>query len=78
MHSTQFTRSFRNVTLYRREVVMLGLGATEMVVLLIIVLVLFGGSRLPGLMKGMGEGIRGFKQGMNEDPAADKKIEAPK
>ena len=56
---------------------MLGLGPTEMVVLLIIVLVLFGGSRLPGLMKGMGEGIRGFKQGMNEDPV-EKKVESPK
>ena len=55
---------------------MLGLGPTEMVVLLIIVLVLFGGSRLPGLMKGMGEGIRGFKQGMNEDPV-EKKVETP-
>ena len=53
---------------------MLGLGPTEMIVLLVIVLILFGGSRLPGLMKGMGEGIRNFKQGMNEDPD-DKKPE---
>lgn len=56
---------------------MLGLGPTEMVILLVIVLVLFGGSRLPGLMKGMGEGIRGFKQGMREEPE-EKKIEAQK
>ena len=56
---------------------LIGLGPTEMIILLVIVLVLFGGSRLPALMKGMGEGIRGFKQGINEDPA-DKKIDAPK
>ncbi len=53
------------------------LGPTEMVILLVIVLILFGGSRLPGLMKGMGEGIRNFKQGMNDD-TDDKKPELPK
>lgn len=53
------------------------LGPTEMVILLVIVLILFGGSRLPGLMKGMGEGIRNFKQGMNED-TDEKKPELPK
>jgi len=46
----------------------INLGPMEMAILLIIVLILFGGSRLPSLMKGMGEGIRNFKQGMNEDP----------
>lgn len=53
------------------------LGPTEMVILLVIVLILFGGSRLPGLMKGMGEGIRNFKQGMNDD-TDEKKPELPK
>lgn len=53
------------------------LGPTEMVILLVIVLILFGGTRLPGLMKGMGEGIRNFKQGMNDD-TDEKKPELPK
>lgn len=53
------------------------LGPTEMVILLVIVLILFGGSRLPSLMKGMGEGIRNFKHGMNEDPD-EKKPEVQK
>ena len=57
---------------------MFGLGPTEMIILLVIVLILFGGSRLPGLMKGMGEGIRNFKQGMHDDPEDDKKPELPK
>lgn len=54
------------------------LGATEMVVLLVIVLVLFGGSRLPSLAKGMGESIRNFKQGMTEAEAEDEKKDKPK
>jgi sec-independent protein translocase protein TatA len=54
------------------------LGMPEMVILLVIVLILFGGSRLPSLMKGMGEGIRSFKQGINEDDPVDKKPETQK
>jgi len=54
----------------------INLGPMEMAILLIIVLILFGGSRLPSLMKGMGEGIRNFKHGMNEDP--DEKKDSPK
>jgi sec-independent protein translocase protein TatA len=53
------------------------LGPTELIIVLVIVLVLFGGSRLPSLMKGMGEGIRNFKQGMNDD-SEEKKSESPK
>ncbi len=52
-------------------------GPTEAVILLVIVLVLFGANRIPQLMKGMGEGIRNFKQGINED-SSDIKPEAPK
>lgn len=44
-----------------------GLGPTELVIILVILLVLFGGSRLPSLAKGMGESIRSFKQGVSED-----------
>jgi sec-independent protein translocase protein TatA len=43
------------------------LGPTEMVILLIIVLILFGGSRLPALMRGMADGIHNFKDGMRQD-----------
>ena len=55
----------------------INLGPTEMVILLVIVLIVFGANRIPQLMKGMGEGIRNFKQGMNED-SEEKKIESPK
>jgi sec-independent protein translocase protein TatA len=55
----------------------INLGPTEMVILLVIVLIVFGANRIPQLMKGMGEGIRNFKQGMNDD-IVDDKAEAPK
>ncbi len=42
----------------------MGLGATELVIILVIVVVIFGASRLPQLGKGLGEGIRNFKQSL--------------
>lgn len=47
--------------------IMFGLGTTELVVILVIVLLLFGSSRLPGLAKGMGESIRNFKKAVSDD-----------
>ena len=45
-----------------------GLGMGELAIILVILLVLFGGSRLPSLAKGLGESIRSFKQGVSEEP----------
>lgn len=39
----------------------LGLGGTEVIVILVIVLLLFGGRKIPELMKGLGRGIKDFK-----------------
>ena len=44
-----------------------GLGPTELVIILVILLVLFGGSRLPSLAKGLGERVRSFKKGIAEE-----------
>lgn len=49
---------------------MAGLGAPELIVVLIIVLVLFGGAKLPKLAKSLGQAQREFKKG-TEDGAAD-------
>jgi sec-independent protein translocase protein TatA len=38
----------------------------ELIILLVVVLLLFGGKKIPELMKGIGKGIRGFKDGMKE------------
>ncbi|MCD8167692.1 MAG: twin-arginine translocase TatA/TatE family subunit [Bacteroides sp.] len=43
-----------------------GIGGHEVLVILLIVLLLFGGKKIPELMKGVGKGIRSFKEGMNE------------
>jgi sec-independent protein translocase protein TatA len=37
---------------------------THLIVIAVVVLVLFGGKKLPELGKGLGEGLRGFKEGM--------------
>ena len=42
------------------------IGAPEIIFIVIIVLLLFGGKKIPELMKGMGKGVKMFKQGMNE------------
>jgi sec-independent protein translocase protein TatA len=49
-----------------------GLGTTELVVILIILLVLFGGAKLPGLAKGLGQSIKEFKKATEEDEATAK------
>ena len=46
---------------------MFGLGAQELIVILVIVLVLFGGSKLPDLAKSLGKSMREFKQGIASD-----------
>lgn len=46
---------------------MFGMGLTEIVIILVIVLLLFGPSRLPGLGKGIGEAIGGFKRAISSD-----------
>ena len=41
------------------------LGAGEIIVIALVVLLLFGGKKIPELMKGLGKGGRSFKEGMN-------------
>lgn len=45
---------------------MLGLGMQEILVIALIILLLFGGKKIPELMKGLGKGVKSFKDGMNE------------
>ena len=45
----------------------LGLGGPEIIVVLVIVLLLFGGKKIPELMKGLGKGIKDFKEASKVD-----------
>ena len=42
-----------------------GLGFQEIIIIALIVLLLFGGKKIPELMKGLGKGVKSFKDGVN-------------
>ena len=42
------------------------LGTWEIIAIVAVILLLFGGKKIPELMKGMGKGVRSFKEGLNE------------
>jgi len=44
----------------------MGLGAQELIIILIIVLLLFGAKKIPELMRGAGQGVKAFKDGMKD------------
>jgi sec-independent protein translocase protein TatA len=44
----------------------LNLGAGEIIPIVLIILLLFGGKKIPELMKGIGKGVKSFKDGMND------------
>ena len=50
---------------------MFGLGLTELIIILGIVLLVFGGRKLPELSRGLGLSIRNFKKGLHEPEAID-------
>ena len=50
---------------------MFGLGMQELIIILIIVIVIFGATRLPQIGKGVGEAIRNFKKATNEPDEID-------
>jgi len=50
---------------------MFGLGTTELIIILVIVVILFGASRLPEIGRGIGEAIKNFKKSTSEQPEID-------
>lgn len=52
---------------------MFGLGFPEIILILVIVILIFGTSRIPELGRGLGEGIRNFKKSVRSDDDTDAK-----
>ena len=44
---------------------LLTIGTTEIILIVLLVLLLFGGRKIPELRKGLGKGVKNFKDGMN-------------
>ncbi len=48
------------------SLLLFGLGMQEILIIAFVVLLLFGGKKIPELMKGLGKGVKSFKEGMTE------------
>jgi sec-independent protein translocase protein TatA len=68
-----------NSSLLHTPLAIFGLGSTELIVILIIVLLLFGGAKLPSLAKGLGQSIKEFKKASKgeDEESATKTTPAP-
>ncbi len=54
-------------------------GPWQIVIIALVILLLFGGKKIPELMKGLGKGVKSFKEGINEiDEQINDSVEAPK
>jgi sec-independent protein translocase protein TatA len=54
------------------------IGPTELLLILLIIVIIFGARRLPELGKGLGEGIRNFKKGFGSKESEEKKPDSEK
>ena len=52
----------------------MGIGTWELVVIVLVILLLFGGRKIPELMKGLGTGMREFKKGMRGEDEDTKQV----
>ncbi len=59
---------------------LLMIGTGEIIVIVLVVLLIFGGKKIPELMKGLGKGMRSFKEGVNgvEDAVSEDVMESDK
>lgn len=48
------------------NMILCAIGATEIILICAVILLIFGGKKLPEMMKGMGKGVKSFKEGMAE------------
>jgi sec-independent protein translocase protein TatA len=52
------------------------IGTTEIIALVVVILLLFGGKKIPELMRGIGKGVKSFKDGINGKDEEEKKEDA--
>jgi sec-independent protein translocase protein TatA len=52
-------------TLFQHPFLILGIGGQELILIILVVLILFGGRKIPELMRGLGRGIREFNDAKN-------------
>lgn len=55
------------------KLLFMGLGMQEILVIALVVLLLFGGKKIPELMRGLGKGVKSFKEGLNDLEEKEKK-----
>jgi len=53
-----------------------GFGPTQLLIVVVIVLLLFGGSRIPEMMRGLGSGVKQFKKALTEDDTDERRKDA--
>ena len=53
-------------------------GTGEIILIVLVILLLFGGKKIPELMKGVGKGVKSFKEGLNEVEKQIEDVDAPK
>ena len=54
------------------SILLIGLGAPEIIIIVLVILLLFGGKKIPELMRGLGRGVKEFKEGKDGEPATTK------
>ena len=54
-------------------IIPLFIGTWELILIIVVIVLIFGGKKIPELMKGVGKGVKSFKEGMNE---VEKEIKA--
>ncbi len=60
-------------------ILLAGLGGPEIILIIVALLLLFGGKKIPELMRGLGKGVKEFKDSQNPDKplSADEEIKRP-
>tara|TARA_B100000902_G_scaffold55402_1_gene62088 strand:- start:13403 stop:13582 length:180 start_codon:yes stop_codon:yes gene_type:complete len=57
-----------------KSILLFALGAPELIVIVVLVLLLFGGRKIPELMRGLGKGIKEFKSASKDDSKENQDI----